>query len=136
MIPRNDKEALLAFRILLIATAAWAALTGWAYVLPGGQELPQLSWIKVLIPGYVWGIAWIVAAGVTLLGLKFTRMVRYGLAAVTGLLVIWAMSFTFSWLDDSSRAWVSAKNYAYLAVLVASSSVLIAARGKLSDPDK
>lgn len=136
MIPRNDKEALLAFRILLIATAAWAALTGWAYVLPGGQELPQLSWIKVLIPGYVWGIAWIVAAGMTLLGLKFPRMVRYGLAAVTGLLVIWAMSFTFSWLDDSSRAWVSAKNYAYLAVLVASSSVLIAARGKLSDPDK
>lgn len=136
MIPRNDKDALVAYKVLLIATAAWAVLTGWAYILPGGQGLPQLSWIKVLIPGYVWGIAWIGAAGVTLLGLKFPRMVRYGLAAVTGLLVIWTISFTLSWVDDSSRAWVSAKNYAYLAVLVASSSVLIASKGKFSDPDK
>lgn len=133
---RESKDTLVASRALLIATAVWAALTGWAYILPGGQELPQLSWIKVLIPGYVWGIAWIVAAGVTLLGLKFPRMVRYGLAAVTGLLVIWAVSFTFSWVEDSSRAWVSAKNYAYLAVLVASSSVLLASKGKFSDPDK
>lgn len=133
---RNDKEVLLAVRVLLVSTAAWAALTGLAYILPGGQALPQLSWIKVLIPGYIWGIAWIVAAGMTLLGLKFPRMVRYGLAAVTGLLVIWTMSFTLSWLDDSSRAWVSAKNYAFLAVLVASSSVLLASKGKLRDPDK
>lgn len=136
MIPKNDKEVLLAIRILLISTAAWAALTGWAYLLPGGQALPQLSWIKVLIPGYVWGIAWIVAAGMTLLGLKFPRMVRYGLAAVTGLLVIWTLSFAISWIADSSRAWVSAKNYAYLAILVASSSVLLASRRQFSDPHK
>lgn len=136
MIPKNDKEVLLAIRILLISTAVWAALTGWAYIVPSGQELPQLSWIKVLIPGYVWGIAWISAAGMTLLGLKFPRMVRYGLAAVTGLLVIWTLSFTISWVADSGRAWVSAKNYAYLAVLVASSSVLLASKGKFSDPHK
>ena len=136
MIPRDDKDILVATRAILIATAAWAALTGWAYILPGGQELPQLSWVKVLIPGYVWGIAWIGAAGMTLLGLKFPRMVRYGLAAVTGLLVIWALSFFISWVGDSSRAWVSAKNYAYIAVLVASSSVLLASKGKCSVPDK
>ena len=136
MIPWRDKEALLAFRILLIATAAFAALTGWAYMLPGGQELPQLLWIKVLVPGYVWGIIWITAAGVTLSGLKYPKMVRYGLAAVTGLLVIWALTFAISWVADSSRAWVSAKNYAYMAVLVGSSSVLLASRRKFSDPDK
>lgn len=136
MIPRDYKDVLVAVRGLLIATGLWAALTGWAYILPGGQELPQLSWIKVLIPGYVWGIVWIGAAGMTLLGLKYRRMARYGLAAVAGLLVIWAMSFTFSWIEDSSRAWVSAKNYAYIAVLVASSSVLLASKGKFSDPDK
>lgn len=136
MNPREDKGVLVATRALLIATAVWAALTGWAYIVPSGQDMPQLSWVKVLIPGYVWGIAWIGAAGMTLLGLKFPRMVRYGLAAVTGLLVIWALSFTISWIGDSSRAWVSAKNYAYLAVLVASSSVLLASKGKCSDPDK
>lgn len=135
MNPREDKGILLAARTLLIATAVWATLTGWAYIVPSGQELPQLNWIKVLIPGYVWGIAWIAAAGITLSGLKFPRMVRYGLAAVTGLLVIWALSFTISWIADSGRAWVSAKNYAYLAVLVASSSVLLASKGKCSDPD-
>ena len=133
---RESKETLVAARVLLISTAVWAALTGWAYIVPSGQDMPQLSWIKVLIPGYVWGIAWIAAAGVTLLGLKFPRMVRHGLAAVTGLLVIWAMTFTISWIEDSSRAWVSAKNYAYLAALVASSSVLLAYKGKRSDPDK
>lgn len=95
-----------------------------------------MSWIKVLIPGYIWGIAWIGAAGMTLSGLKFPRMVRYGLAAVAGLLVVWALSLTLSWIEDSSRAWVSAKNYAYLAVLVASSSVLLASKGKYSASDK
>lgn len=133
---RESKETLVAARVLLASTAVWAVLTGWAYIIPGGQGMPQLSWIKVLIPSYIWGIAWIVAGGVALLGLKFPRMVRYGLAAVTGLLVIWAMTFTLSWVEDSSRAWVSAKNYAYLAVLVASSSVLLASKGKRSDPDK
>lgn len=98
--------------------------------------MPQLSWIQVLIPGYVWGIAWICAAGMTLLGLRFPRMVRHGLAAVSGLLVIWALSFFISWIGDSGRAWVSAKNYAYLAVLVATSSVLLASKGKFSDPYK
>ena len=136
MIPREDKSILVAARALLIATAVWAALTGWAYIVPNGQDLPQLSWVKVLIPGYIWGIAWIGAAGMTLSGLKFPRMVRYGLAAVAGLLVVWAMSFTLSWIEDSSRAWVSAKNYAYLAVLVASSSVLLASKGKCSASDK
>ena len=136
MIPRDYKDVLVAVRGLLIATALWAALTGWAYMLPGGQELPQLLWIKVLVPGYVWGIIWITAAGVTLSGLKYPKMVRYGLAAVTGLLVIWALTFAISWVADSSRAWVSAKNYAYIAVLVASSSVLVASKGKFSDPDK
>ena len=136
MIPQEDKSILVAARVLLIATAVWAALTGWAYIVPGGQELPQLSWIKVLIPGYVWGIAWIGAAGMTLSGLKFPRMVRYGLAAVAGLLVVWALSFSISWVADSGRAWVSAKNYAYLAVLVASSSVLLASKGKCGASDK
>lgn len=136
MIPRSDKEILVAVRILLIATAVWAALTGLAYILPGGQGLHQLLWIKVLVPGYVWGIIWIGAAGMTLLGLKFPRMVRYGLASVTGLLVIWALSFSISWIADSSRAWVSAKNYAYIATLVASTSVLLASRRQFSASDK
>ena len=136
MIPRDDRDILVAARAVLIATALWAALTGWAYLVPSGQGMPQLSWIRVVVPTEVWGIAWITAAGMTLLGLKFPRMVRYGLAAVTGLLVIWALSFTISWIGDSSRAWVSAKNYAYIAVLVASSSVLLASKGKCSVPDK
>lgn len=136
MIPRDGKGVLLAARALLIATAVWAALTGWAYMVPSGQDMPQLSWIRELVPGYVWGISWIVAGGMTLLGLKFPRMVRYGLAAVAGLLVIWALSFFISWVGDSGRAWVSAKNYAYLAVLVATSSVLLASKGKSSVSDK
>lgn len=136
MIPGEDKDVLVAVRVLLIATVAFAALTGWAYLLPGGHGLPQLSWIRVVVPSEVWGISWLAAAGMTLLGLKFPRMVSYGLATVTGLLVIWAMTFTISWIADSGREWVSAKNYAYLAVLVASSSVLLASKGKRSDPDK
>lgn len=136
MNPRDDKDILVATRVLLITTAMWAVITGWAYIVPSGQGMPQLSWIRELVPTEVWGIAWICAGGMTLLGLKFPRMVRYGLAAVTGLLVIWALSFTISWVGDSSRAWVSAKNYAYIAVLVASSSVLLASKGKCSVPDK
>lgn len=136
MNPRDDKDILVATRAVLIATAVWAALTGWAYIVPSGQDMPQLSWILVLVPGYVWGIAWIGAAGVTLFGLKFPRMVRYGLAAVAGLLVIWTLSFFISWVGDSGRAWVSAKNYAYLAILVASSSVLLASKGTCSVSDK
>lgn len=136
MIPREDKDILVATRAILIATAVWAVFTGWAYIVPSGQDMPQLSWIRELVPGYVWGISWIVAGGMTLLGLKFPRMVRYGLAAVAGLLVIWALSFFISWVGDSGRAWVSAKNYAYLAVLVATSSVLLASKGKSSVSDK
>ena len=136
MIPRTYKDVLVAVRLLLISTALWAALTGLAYLVPSGQDRPQLLWVQAIVPGYVWGIVWITAAGMTLLGLKFPRMIRYGLAAVTGLLVIWALSFAISWIADSSRAWVSAKNYAYIAVLVASSSVLLASKGKFSDPDK
>ena len=136
MIPQEDKSILVAARVLLIATAVWSALTGWAYIVPSGQDRPQLFWISELVPVHVWGIAWIVAAGMTLSGLKFPRMVRYGLAAVAGLLVIWALSFFITWVEDSGRAWVSAKNYAYLTVLVASSSVLLASKGNRSDPDK
>lgn len=120
--------------LIIFSTAAWAFLTGLAYIVPGGQSIEQLTWIKAVMSAPFWGVLWIISALMVLSGLKFPRMLRYGLSMVAGLTIIWALSFGLSWADGSNRAWVSAKNYAYLAALVASSSVLLSLRRKCGEP--
>ena len=82
-----------------------------------------------------WSWLWGAAAALLTLGLVpwcgagWSRVA--GLAVVAGLCTAWGLSFTLLWIDgETTRGWVSAKNYGLQAALAMGSAWWIAVRGR------
>ena len=120
-------------RALVAVWAVWAGLTALAYI--HGTEISQLQPIVNLISPQWWSWLWGAAAVLLTLGLAPWRGAGWarlaGLAIVAGLCTAWAASFTLMWLDgETSRGWVSAKNYALQSALSVGSAWWVSVRGR------
>lgn len=123
-------------RLLALVWAGWVAATALAY---GDTTPEQLSMVDRLIPGPLW-VTWVVAAtclfvGATTppnLGTKVARIGRFlrvvGISITSMLLIMW----TFSFILDGGRSWVSAKNYAILFAMACFTSFIL---GRDRGPD-
>ena len=120
-------------RALTAAWAAWAWLTAIAYL--AGPEISHLQPIVNIVSPQWWSWLWGAAAALLTLGLAPWRGAGWsrvaGLAVVAGLCTAWGLSFTLMWIDgETSRGWVSAKNYGLQAALAMGSAWWIAVRGR------
>lgn len=126
--PRRIIPALriLAPRIIALGWAAWAASTAWAYI---DGAPPQLQRVENALHIEVWAL-WAVSAVMLFAGgtipasgerlQSITGWLRGGgLALSAGLLGLWAVEF---FITDSTRGWVSGKNYLLLAACALSHS--------------
>lgn len=120
-------------RALTTVWAAWAWLTALAYL--AGPEISHLQPIVNLVSPQWWSWLWGTAATLLTLGLAPWRGAGWarvaGLAAVAGLCTAWGLSFTLMWAEgETTRGWVSAKNYGVQAALAMGSAWWIAVRGR------
>ena len=120
-------------RALTAAWAAWAWLTSIAYL--AGPEISHLQPIVDMVSPQWWSWLWGTAAALLTLGLAPWRGAGWsrvaGLAVVAGLCTAWGLSFTLMWIDgETTRGWVSAKNYGLQALLAMGSAWWIAVRGR------
>ncbi|OZC55050.1 hypothetical protein CH289_07600 [Rhodococcus sp. RS1C4] len=109
-------------RLVLVVVGFMSALRGWSYLGPSPETTPtQLALVDQFVPLPVYSMAWIIVGLVAVLA-AFTPRLFAGDAAysaLVGLNGLWALSFFWSWwVDDVSRAWVSALNYVLVALLV------------------
>lgn len=123
-------------RLLALVWAGWVVATAAAY---GGTTPEQLVLADRFIPGPLWA-TWLVAAlclfigAVTPphLGTKVARIGRFlrvvGISITSMLLIMW----TFSFIADGGRSWVSAKNYAILFAMACFTSYIL---GRDRGPD-
>lgn len=123
-------------RLLALVWAGWVAATALAY---GDTTPEQLSMVDRLIPGPLW-IMWVLSAGCLFigalvpphLGTKVARIGRFlrvvGISITSMLLIMW----TFSFILDGGRSWVSAKNYAILFAMACFTSFIL---GRDRGPD-
>lgn len=98
----------------------FAILTGWSYLAPSTPtslaQLEAISWM----PMPALGMLWIIAGVLAWTAIPFRRVQPWAIGFVGSLTVAWAASFaTLILLSDVTRAWVSAKNYAAIAALIA-----------------
>ena len=120
-------------RALTAAWAAWAWLTAIAYI--NGPEISHLQPIVAMVSPQWWSWLWGTAAALLTLGLAPWRGAGWsrvaGLAVVAGLCTAWGLSFTLMWIDgETTRGWVSAKNYGLHALLAMGSAWWISVRGR------
>ena len=120
-------------RALTAAWAAWSWLTAIAYLQ--GPEISHLQPIVAMISPQWWSWLWATAAALLTLGLAPWRGAGWsrvaGLAVVAGLCTAWGLSFTLMWIDgETTRGWVSAKNYGLHALLAMGSAWWVASRGR------
>ena len=120
-------------RALTAVWAAWAWLTALAYL--AGPEISHLQPIVNIVSPQWWSWLWGAAAALLTLGLAPWRGAGWsrvaGLAVVAGLCTAWGLSFTLMWIDgETTRGWVSAKNYGLQALLAMGSAWWIAVRGR------
>ena len=120
-------------RALTAAWAAWAWLTTIAYL--SGPEISHLQPIVAMVSPQWWSWLWGTAAALLTLGLAPWRGAGWsrvaGLAVVAGLCTAWGLSFTLMWIDgETTRGWVSAKNYGLQAALAMGSAWWVAVRGR------
>ena len=120
-------------RALTAAWAAWSWLTALAYL--NGPEISHLQPIVAMVAPQWWSWLWSAAAALLTLGLVpwcgagWSRVA--GLAVVAGLCTAWGLSFTLMWIEgETTRGWVSAKNYGLQAALAMGSAWWIAVRGR------
>lgn len=115
-------------RIISAYWAAWAWMAAFAY---WGRTPSQLDPVVRMVPGEHVFIIWTAVAVLLTLGAvcKHPQIGRWlrivGLAATTWLLVAWATAYFYEAWDQSSRMWVSAKNYLFLAIGAMATSPLI-----------
>lgn len=98
----------------------FAILTGWSYLAPSTPtslaQREAISWL----PMPTLGVLWIVAGMLVWASIPVRRVQPWAIGIVGALTVAWAASFATSiLLSDVTRAWVSAKNYAAIAALIA-----------------
>ena len=120
-------------RALTAAWAAWAWLTAIAYL--AGPEISHLQPIVAMVSPQWWSWLWGAAAALLTLGLAPWRGAGWsrvaGLAVVAGLCTAWGLSFTLMWIDgETTRGWVSAKNYGLQAALAMGSAWWVSVRGR------
>ena len=120
-------------RALTAAWAAWAWLTAIAYL--AGPEISHLQPIVAMVSPQWWSWLWGAAAALLTLGLAPWRGAGWsrvaGLAVVAGLCTAWGLSFTHMWIDgETTRGWVSAKNYGLQAALAMGSAWWVSVRGR------
>lgn len=123
-------------RLLALVWAGWLAATALAY---GDTTPEQLTMVDRLIPGPLW-VTWVVAAMCLFVGAltppnlgskvaHIGRVIRVvGISITSMLLVMW----TFSFILDGGRSWVSAKNYALLFAMACFTSYIL---GRDRGPD-
>lgn len=100
--------------------AVFAIATGASYLVPSTPtrlaQLEAIAWV----PMPALGVAWVVAGVACLLSIPYRQLQPLAIAIVGSLTVAWAASFATSViLSDVTRSWVSAKNYAAIAALIA-----------------
>lgn len=107
-------------RVMCLVWAIWSSATAYAYRWTTPDTLNS---VEDILHFPIW-IAWAVVSGVLVVGAlippRVPRPVLYagstlrlvGMSLVGGLVTAWAFEFI---LDDSSRGWVSGKNYLLLA---------------------
>lgn len=120
-------------RALTAAWAAWSWLTAIAYIQ--GPEISHLQPIVAMVSPQWWSWLWGTAAALLTLGLAPWRGAGWsrvaGLAVVAGLCTAWGLSFTLMWIEgETTRGWVSAKNYGLHALLAMGSAWWISVRGR------
>lgn len=98
----------------------FAIATGASYLVPSPPtslaQLEAISWM----PMPALGMLWIIAGLLAWTAIPFRRVQPLAIGFVGSLTVAWAVSFATSiLLSDVTRAWVSAKNYAAIAALIA-----------------
>lgn len=100
--------------------AVFGIATGASYLVPSTPtrlaQLEAIAWV----PMPALGVAWVVAGAACLLSTPYRQLQPLAIAIVGSLTVAWAASFATSViLSDVTRSWVSAKNYAAIAALIA-----------------
>ena len=120
-------------RALVAVWAVWAGLTALAYIQ--GSEINQLQPIVSIVSPQWWSWLWGAAAALLTLGLAPWRGAGWarlaGLTVIAGLCTAWALSFTIMWIEgETTREWVSAKNYALQASLAMGSAWWVSVRGR------
>lgn len=98
----------------------FAIATGASYLVPSSPtslaQLEAISWL----PMPALGVLWVVAGILVWVSIPVRRVQPWAIGIVGALTVAWAASFATSvLLTDVTRAWVSAKNYAAIAALIA-----------------
>ncbi len=120
-------------RVLTAGWCAWAWMTAVAYL--SGPEISHLQPIVAMVSPHWWSWLWGAAAAVLAVGLvpwRWSGWARVaGLAAVAGLCTAWGLSFTLMWIEgETTRGWVSAKNYGLMAFLAVGSAWWVSIRGR------
>ncbi|MBP2333279.1 hypothetical protein [Corynebacterium freneyi] len=120
-------------RALTTVWAAWAWLTALAYL--NGPEISHLQPIVAMVAPQWWSWLWATAAALLTLGIPSWRWAGTlrvaGLAATAALSTAWAVSFILMWVDgETTRGWVSAKNYGLTAALAMGSAWWVAFKGR------
>jgi hypothetical protein len=107
--------------VALLVAAGYAASRGVAYVgdvpstLPGGLDL-----ISTYLPLAFWATAWLAAALVALVALRFIRTERWAWGGLIGMMFVWAGAYLIGWGSSGfeSREWLNAGSYGFPALLV------------------
>lgn len=120
-------------RGLVSIWAVWSFLTALAYI--HDPSIGHLQPVVHLMPVGWWAWAWGAAAVLLVMGLVPWRGAGWsrvaGLALVSGLSAAWATSFALVWLEgDTTRGWVSAKNYLFFMLMSSGSAWWISRRGR------
>lgn len=97
--------------------AAGAGVRGLAYI--DATTTHFTTFVDALVPLHVWGIVWVTAAALMVVGIWHRVVARWALSAGASLWAVWALSYVVSWLTgDQPRAWVTAGAMAVVAGLM------------------
>lgn len=101
----------------VVLMAAVCITRAWSYLEPGLTAPPnQLAFISEFIPVTTYVFMWLGAGVILFSALFIRRALPWGMGLFAGMHLMWALSFTASWLIlESPRAWVSAISYVGLA---------------------
>lgn len=101
----------------LSVCAAGSIIRGIAYV--DAPLTRYTTFVDALVPLHVWGIVWVTAGALMLVGIWHRVVARWALSIGASLWAVWALSYLVSWMvGDQPRAWVTAGALAVVAGLM------------------
>lgn len=109
-------------RVVVLVTAALAALQRGVLYLPGVDDVPSvaLTYVEFWLPLSAWAAVWLALGGILVVSIALPVLIIPAMSAFVGLHIVWSASLVASWLMlDQPETWVTGATHACIAMFAA-----------------